>query len=148
MLLQALGKVNGVVVVVVVDGVPERLVVLLFDQKIVEGVVNLTLVLRLNIKEEGLDQRNVVGLDKHADNAVDVDSGSQRLQKVRQESWLLLKVETQRSVVDFHIASLGDGVLESLVLPGIRSTLHHGKGGIIPLIVVYVEEDKFGPGAR
>jgi hypothetical protein len=60
MLLQALGKINRVVVVVVIDRVPERLVVLLFDQKIIEGVVDLTLILRLDVEEEGLDQRNVV----------------------------------------------------------------------------------------
>ena len=145
-LLQTLGKINGVIVVVVVDRVAECLIVLLFDKEVVEGVVDLALVLRLDVEEEGLDQRNVVRLDEHADNTVDVDSGSQRLQEIGQESWLLLKIETQSPVVNLNVSSLGDSVLERLVLPGICGTLHHGKGGVVPLIVVDIEEDEFGPG--
>ena len=124
-LLETLGEVHGIVVVVAVDRVAQSLVVLLLNQQVVEGVVDLTLVLRLNVQKERLDQRNVVALREHADNTVDIDPWCERLQQVGQQRRLLIEVETQRAVVNLDIAGLDDDVLECLVLPSIGCALHH-----------------------
>ena len=49
------------------------------------------------------------------------------------------------SVLHLNIGDLGDDLLELVVLPSIRRSLHHSKRGIIEFIVFDVEEDQLRP---
>ena len=108
-------------------------------------MVDLTLVLRLNIQKERLDQRNVVDLREHADNTVDIDPWCKRLQQVGHQRRLLIEVEAQRAVVDLDVAGLDNDILEGLVLPGVGCALHHSKSTVVELVVVDVQEDELWP---
>lgn len=144
-LLQSLSEGDGFVVVKVLDTVAQLLVVLLFDEQVVDGIIYGTLVLRLHIEQEWLDERNIVRLLEHANNAVDVDPWRQCLQKVRDERRLLLEVKVEGTVVDLEIGHLDDRLFEGVVLPGICCALHHGQTSIVKFIVVGIEEDEFWP---
>jgi hypothetical protein len=144
-LLEPLGKGNGLVVVVRLHTIAESLVVLLLDEQIVDSVVHSTLVLGLNVEQEWLDERDVVGLLEHAHDTVGVNTGSKGLQQIRDQGRLLLEVEVEGLVVDLQVGDLDNGLLEGVVLPSVGSTLHHGKSSVVELIVVSVKEDKLGP---
>lgn len=79
MLLQPLGKCNGIEVVVVIDRVTESLVIFLLDQQVVDSIVYGPLVLSLDIEQERLDQRNVVRSLENPHDTVDVNSSSEHL---------------------------------------------------------------------
>jgi hypothetical protein len=144
-LLQSLGKGNGLVVVVRLHTVTESLVVLFLNEQIIDSIVHSTLVLCLHVEQEGLDERDVVGLLKHAHNAVCVNAGGKSLQQICDQGRLLLQVEVKSLVVDLQIGDLDDGLLEGVVLPSISSALHHCKSSVVELVVVSVKEDKLGP---
>lgn len=93
--LETLGKLDGVVVVKVLDRVTEGLVVLFLDEEVVDGIVDNLVVLGLDAEEEGLDERDVVGLFKEADDTGDVDAGGEDGEEVGQEGGLLLEVEVE-----------------------------------------------------
>ena len=144
-LLQALSKIHGIEVVIVVHGVAQSLVVLLLDQELVDGIVDGPLVLGLDIEQEGLDQRDVVGALEDAHNTVDVDACSEDLEQIGKEKRLLLQVEVQGAVVDLQVGDLDNDVLERVVLPRIGRALHHRQSGVVPLVVVAVQEHQLGP---
>ncbi|GJC99267.1 hypothetical protein ColKHC_08093 [Colletotrichum higginsianum] len=147
-LLQTSGQLDGIVVVVVLHRVTERLVVLLLDQKIVDGVVDRALVLGLDVDEERLDEREVVTLLKHLDHTVNVDASSERLEQVRKQRGVLLEVEVDGAVVDLQVGNLDDNLLELLVLPRVLGALNDRQGGVVKLIVVVVAEHQLGPEVR
>ncbi|GKT40436.1 uncharacterized protein ColSpa_00617 [Colletotrichum spaethianum] len=147
-LLQTRGKVNRIVVVVVLNRVAERLVVLLLDQKVVDSIVDRALVLALHVDEERLDERQVVALLEHLDHTVHIDARSERLEQVRKQGRVLLKVEVDGAVVDLQVGDLDNNLLELLVLPGVLGALNDRQSGVIKLIVVVVAENQLGPEVR
>jgi hypothetical protein len=48
-------------------------------------------------------------------------------------------------VVDLDVGDLDDDLLELVVVPSIGSSFHHGKSGVVELVVVNVKEDQLGP---
>lgn len=53
----------------------------------------------LNSNKVCPDERNVINLAEHADHASVVDSRNQRRQKICQERWLLLEIESKSLVI-------------------------------------------------
>lgn len=148
MLLQPLRQCHGLVVVEILHTVTQLLVIFLFNEQIVDRIVHSTLVLRLHVEQERLDQRDVVRLLEHPHHAVHVDARCQCLQQVGDQRWLFLQIEVQGAVVDLQVGHLDDGLLEALMLPRVRRPLHHGQRGIVILVVVGVQEDELRPQMR
>ena len=144
-LLKATSQVHGIVVVVVLYRIAESLVVFLLDEQIVDSLVDSALVLALDVKQEGLDQRQAVVLLEHLDNTVDIDASSEAGQEVGKQGRMLLDVELDGTVVNFQVGNLDADLLELLVVPGVLGTLDNGQGGVVELVVVVVAEDQLGP---
>ncbi|KAI6757104.1 hypothetical protein HG531_002929 [Fusarium graminearum] len=145
MLLQTASQLCGIVVVVVLNRVAKGLVILLLDQKIVDGLVHNTLVLRLHVQQERLDERKVVVLLEDLDNTVDIDTGSESGEEVSEERRMLLNVELDSTVVDFQVGHLDHNLLELLVVPRVLGSLNDGKSSVVKFIIMVVAENKLGP---
>lgn len=86
-------------------------------------------------------------------------------QQIGEQFGLFLEVEGQGTIISrrsiksiihrkvhyflhLDVCDLDDDLLELVVLPSIRRSFHHCKGGIIEFIVFDVEENELGPQMR
>ncbi len=67
------------------------------------------------------------------------------LEEVREELWVLAKVEGDSTVVDLHIGDLDCHILELDMLPGQGGVVDHDHGCVVVLVVRYVQEDQLLP---
>jgi len=96
------------------------------------------------------DERDVVHLTEHSDHTGVIDTGDQYAQKIGQQRWLLLEVESQSLVIARHkevnndpmaasqrwylhlnICHPDNHFLELVVFPGIGRPFDHGKSSIV-----------------
>lgn len=94
-----------------------------------------------------------------------INTGGKDGQQIGEQLGLFLEIEGQGTVISrgriridrpqkghyflhLDVRDLDDDLLELVVLPSIRGSFHHRKGGIIEFIVFDVEEDELGPQMR
>jgi len=94
-----------------------------------------------------------------------INAGGKDGQQIGEQFGLFLEIEGQCTVISrgglksivhrkvhyflhLDVRDLDDDLLELLVLPSIRRSFHHRKGGIIEFVVFDVEEDELGPQMR
>jgi hypothetical protein len=101
-----LSQCNVIKVLVVVDGVAERVVVTLIDVDVVEGLVDGDIVVLLDVLEVCLDEGKLVGLFEECDGAGVVDARHEDNEQVVEQKRLVLQVELDRLVEELCVRNL------------------------------------------
>jgi hypothetical protein len=115
MFLQSLCKGHSIKVGVRGGGIFEGFVVLFLYIKFIEGIVDGFDVSRLHGCEVRFDERDVIRLFKHANNASMIDTGSEGGEKVCEEGGVFLEIKVEGSVVNFKIGRLDNDSFERVM---------------------------------
>jgi len=141
-LLEANGQGNLVEVVVLVNRDSERSVILVIDEKGVDGLVQGCDVVGLRLQHVLLDV--LVLLNDGSNNTGVVDLLALRDQKFIQELGLVIQVESDGPVVNLWVGDLVQAFLELRVVPCHAGVLHHVAGCIVVLLVLHEQQVELG----
>lgn len=128
-----------------VNGVLERLTVLLLEVEAVYLVVDALIVVVLQALKEVRDDLDVVGLLHNLHQLLRVQLGSHHLQQAVEQGGLLLELEQDALEEQLLVGDLGDDVQELFVREGLRRVLDDGVDGVVKLVGALVKEDHLFP---
>lgn len=131
--LQPLSQLDGIVLIIRLQGASERDVVLLLDQQVIVRLVDDGEVELLRGDKVRLGERQVVLVLEDLDHSRVVQPWRQGSEEVGKEDRLVVEIEADGSIGYLHVGNLDGDLLELVVIP-VGQSLHHGESSVIGLV--------------